>query len=321
MNYTQIIKEIKAAAMSQPNVNSFYEGDVYDILHRNDILYSTVVMSIENTWRQNGSVTYNVVIYYADRLKKDESNKVSIFDDATMIINNIIDVLPDDISYESPTQTVFFEQEFEDYLAGAYLRIGLQMDADIVCGWEAESEEMTINITQNGIFNVKEFDYAVVNVEGGGGEEEIERLRHEIGILNNEIGELNGEINELNNHIGILNGEIGELTAETQEMAAEIEQKQQTINNLNQEIVSLGAEIEDKNNRINELNEIINNLNDSINSSRYHEYRQNGNYTTDKLGYNEIRVNVPSVTVQELTQAEYDEIEDPDENVIYLIKF
>ena len=47
---------------------------------------------------------------------------------------------------------------------------------------------------------------------------------------------------------------------------------------------------------------------------------ENGEYYPEKYGYSSVNVNVPSVTTQELTQAEYDALEVKDNNIIYLIK-
>lgn len=47
---------------------------------------------------------------------------------------------------------------------------------------------------------------------------------------------------------------------------------------------------------------------------------ENGEFFPEKYGYSSVNVNVPSVTTQELTQAEYDALEVKDNNVIYLIK-
>ena len=61
-------------------------------------------------------------------------------------------------------------------------------------------------------------------------------------------------------------------------------------------------------------------LKSDINATRTVTYTENGNYTTEnKLGYNVINVNVPTLGYVEMTQAEYDALGTKDINKFYII--
>ena len=61
-------------------------------------------------------------------------------------------------------------------------------------------------------------------------------------------------------------------------------------------------------------------LQTEINATRTVTYTANGTYTSEnKLGYNEITVNVPSMTYVEMTQAQYDALEAKENNTFYII--
>ena len=65
----------------------------------------------------------------------------------------------------------------------------------------------------------------------------------------------------------------------------------------------------------------MNSLQADIDATREVTYVENGSYTaTDKLGYNKINVNIPTVTYVEMTQAQYDALTVKDINTIYLIR-
>lgn len=164
-NYTTLNKEMKAAALAQPNVNTYTEGDVYVNWH-NTVTYAAVNMGLESVSYNDSTATYNIVLYYADRLTKDDSNKLAIYDDGTHILRDIISALPDEIEYSTPISFTQFEQQFEDVLAGCYARIALTMPYDAPCGLDVkQDEEYILDITKNGEYNVKTYDYVNVDVQ------------------------------------------------------------------------------------------------------------------------------------------------------------
>ena len=90
------------------------------------------------------------------------------------------------------------------------------------------------------------------------------------------------------------------------ELNATIESKNTEINNLSAQIATLQGELDA--------------LQADINATRTVTYTANGTYTAEnKIGYNEIIVNVPSMTYVEMTQAQYDALEAKENNTFYII--
>lgn len=155
-----------------------------------------------------------------------------------------------------------------------------------------------VTITQNGNYQLIGRNDVTVEVIGGC-EEAIRELQEQINVLETEKAELQESLNTALNQIEVDNNTISELQADIEAKNAEISEKTTQIATLQGELNSLQADID---------------------ATRDVTYIENGSYTaTDKLGYNKINVNVPTVTYVEMTQAQYNAIENKDNNTIYLI--
>ena len=174
MTFTQLITEVQKVALKQHNVNSFSSEDVYEYWNRPHIQYASVNIGLESADRTENTIVYNCVLYYGDRLIQNASNKIAIQDDAVKVLQAIISNLPDNITYYTPINYTVFEQEFADYIAGAYCRVRLETEFDQGnCSLDDYIEELkTLYITENGIFNVSGYDQVNVNVIKGITEEE-----------------------------------------------------------------------------------------------------------------------------------------------------
>lgn len=166
MNYIGLLKNIEEVALKLNTVNSFYDGDVYNNWNNQEVKYGSINVGLESTTRTDNTVIYNVIIYYADRLLQDKSNKNSIWVDANNTLTSIINGIDNSISYEGPLNIVPFEQKFADYLAGGYLRIGLEVNFDL---GECDLDEIqyivpALFITKNGVYNVNDYEIADVNI-------------------------------------------------------------------------------------------------------------------------------------------------------------
>lgn len=131
MNYIELIDHIKSIAERVNLVHSFCDGDVYTNWNTGTIKYGSVNVGLETITRSANTVTYNLVLYYGDRLLQDRSNINSIWVDGLNVLQSIINGLPDEVSYESPITYTPFEQKFADYLAGMYVRIGIEAEYDL----------------------------------------------------------------------------------------------------------------------------------------------------------------------------------------------
>lgn len=184
--------------------------------------------------------------------------------------------------------------------------------------------ERSTSIVENGTYeseDKKGWNKVVVNVSTGSDcEEVIRNLQAEIDRLENDIDSKNVEINNLQTQIETLETEKADLQNSLSEA-------QNTIQTLNTTITELQATIEAKSEDINNLTVQIETLQGEldalqadINATRTVTYTANGTYTAENnIGYNEIIVNVPSMTYIEMTQAEYDALETKNNNTFYII--
>ena len=180
--------------------------------------------------------------------------------------------------------------------------------------------EITLEITENGIYPINGADYANVNVyqnldEIAELEQQISELNSQIQDNKNEIAELEGDILVLQNQINSLNttiegkdSKIAELNVQIDSKNVQIALLETEITNKNITISNLQAQIEAKNAEIRNLEESISNIGNI-------EINYNGIYTAPEgtLGYNKITVNVETSSAEggeivKLTQEEYDNL-------------
>lgn len=172
MTLAKIIDTIKMIALKHPNVNSAYEGNIYDILNaKPDNRYASVVITQQSHTTDEIYDHYGFVIFYVDRLVDNlEENRVQIQSIGKSMLGNIITAFCnefeaecDNISYQT------FTQRFADETAGVYCTITIDTVKDVYCAerywdesWSApvvsiKNVDMSITITDNGHY-VLEYD-------------------------------------------------------------------------------------------------------------------------------------------------------------------
>ena len=157
-----------------------------------------------------------------------------------------------------------------------------------------------VTITQNGNYQLIGRNDVTVDVKGGNCEEVIRELQEQINVLETEKAELQESLNTALNQIEVDNNTISELQAAIEAKNAEISEKTTQIVTLQGELDTLQA---------------------NIDSQREVTYVYNGTYVSEeKIGFNKINVNVPSMTYVEMTQAQYNALSVKDKNTIYLIR-
>lgn len=175
MTLAKIIDTLKMIALKHPNVNSAYEGNIYDILNaKPDNRYASVVITQQSHTTDEIYDHYGFVIFYVDRLVDDlEENRVQIQSIGKSMLGNIITAFCnefeaecDNISYQT------FTQRFADETAGVYCTITIDTVKDVYCAeryWDESwlaptisirNVDMSITITENGHYEVN-YDSAV----------------------------------------------------------------------------------------------------------------------------------------------------------------
>ena len=165
-------------------------------------------------------------------------------------------------------------------------------------GIEPSSKKITI--TENGLYQLVGRNDVTVDVKGGNCEEVIRELQTQIDTLETEKAELQESLNTALNQIEVDNNTISGLNAA-------IEEKNTEITNLSYQIATLQGELDT--------------LQSAIEATREVTYSANGIYTSDeKIGYNKINIEVPSMSYVEMTQVQYNALSVKDKNTIYLIR-
>lgn len=169
MTLAKIIDTLKMIALKHPNINSAYEGNIYDILNANpENKYASVVLTQQSHTTDETYDHYGFVIFYVDRLIDDlEENRVQIQSIGKSMLGNIITAFCnefeaecDNISYQP------FTQRFADETAGVYCTITIDTVKDVYCAeryWDEswttpivsiKNVDMSITLTENGHYTL-----------------------------------------------------------------------------------------------------------------------------------------------------------------------
>ena len=128
MNINILNKTIQGIAEQLPLVSSFYTLSPYESWNTKEVSYGSVSFVVTNVNTRESTTTYDAVLYYADRLLEDRSNRDSVHSDAATVIQIIVGALntADDLfQIEYPVSITLFEQDFSDVLAGGYAKLSI----------------------------------------------------------------------------------------------------------------------------------------------------------------------------------------------------
>ena len=161
MTLLQIVDKFERIALSQPNINSVGEGNVYDFNNDNPNLKYGVFFITQNTHIEyEESDRYGLTLFYIDRLEDDlESNRLRIQSHGKQVLGNIITMFCNDFDIDFPEITYTpFTQKFVDLTAGVYANILIDVYKDTLCEdgesptWEKIGvlQNKQVNITENG---------------------------------------------------------------------------------------------------------------------------------------------------------------------------
>lgn len=126
---TNLKNQIGEIALSQPEVNAYGEGSVYDLLNSGGKIekYAAVVTTFQSASIVNDNYTATVNLFYIDRLTKfDDNNRLTVQDTAVQTLHNILLQLAEEYDVENESYTLF-TQKFADNCAGAYATLKITL--------------------------------------------------------------------------------------------------------------------------------------------------------------------------------------------------
>lgn len=138
MTLYDIIHNILEVAKKQPNINHTGEGDIYSLNSLPNIDYGVFFITQSNHIQTDNTVTYNLVLYFIDRLLPDGSNRLQIQSQAMLQIGNIINIFNqnNEVEIDYDINYTTFTHKFQDDCAGVFANVTITADADLgICGY------------------------------------------------------------------------------------------------------------------------------------------------------------------------------------------
>ena len=169
MTLATIIETLKMIALKHPNVNSAYEGNIYEILNaKPDNKYASVVITQQSHTTDEVYDHYGFVIFYVDRLVDDmEDNRVQIQSCGKSMLGNIITFFCEEFEAECDNITYQpFTQKFVDMTCGVYCTITIDTVKDVICPeeyWKEDwvtpvtvirNQDKRVTFTENGTYTI-----------------------------------------------------------------------------------------------------------------------------------------------------------------------
>lgn len=133
MTLFEIINKLKDIALSKPNINYAGEGDVYTLNSLPNIDYSAFFITQNNHSIDSNTITYNLNLFYIDRIADSEDNVLNIQSDGILQLTNIINTLvfSEDVDVDGEINFVPFIQRFADNCSGVYCSVSFVCDNNL----------------------------------------------------------------------------------------------------------------------------------------------------------------------------------------------
>lgn len=164
MTLFNIIDTLKKISLTQPNIRTATDGDIFDKMNGNPSVRYGVFHVTQTTHTEDDQFdNYGFNLFVLDRLEDDDSNRVSAQSTAKQILSNIIATFCETFDAEHEVITYQpFTQRFKDNTCGVWASVVFQVLKDYSCAesygegaWRPEiviinNEDITI--TENGIY-------------------------------------------------------------------------------------------------------------------------------------------------------------------------
>lgn len=129
MTLIEIINGFNEIAQKQPAIKGVIKsGNIYDLSENRNAKFSTfcVTQGTHSTNIVEGYTTYNLFLYYVDRLKSDESNKLEIQSTGMEVLKNVLRTFSRNYDTEITTSDFqVFTERFSELCAGVYATVSI----------------------------------------------------------------------------------------------------------------------------------------------------------------------------------------------------
>lgn len=129
MTLKEIIDVLNEISIEQPSIREYIKsGNIYDLNSERSAKFGVFCVT-QGTHSANivdGYSTYNLFLYYVDRLASDNSNKIEIQSTGMEVLKNILRVFREDYDVEITTADFdVFTERFSEECAGCYATISI----------------------------------------------------------------------------------------------------------------------------------------------------------------------------------------------------
>lgn len=133
MTLKELINKFLNIAKKQPNIGYTGEGDIYTLNSLPNLEYSVFFVTQQQHNQSEDVISYNLILYYIDRLVEDDANMLDIQSNGIIMLGNIINTFINendaDINYDITYQP--FTHKFADKCAGVYATISVDVANNI----------------------------------------------------------------------------------------------------------------------------------------------------------------------------------------------
>ena len=137
MTLKQFVDKIKAIALTQKNVRSAGDGDIYTYINSNPAIKYGVVFVVQNQHQSTDDTDrYSINLFYADRqINFEGCSNLEIQSIGKEIIENVIRIFCEKYDADVYGDIIWqpWKEKFADALAGVYAIVTLQVPKDYIC--------------------------------------------------------------------------------------------------------------------------------------------------------------------------------------------
>lgn len=131
MTYYEIISNLKACALEEPNINYYGYGDIYKLNSIPNIDYNVFYITPNTFSVDEDTITYSLNLYFVSRWDETDNNQLEEQSAGMLALQNIINRfnnLYPEVEIAYPLIYTPFYQKFKDITCGVFVRANFQVD-------------------------------------------------------------------------------------------------------------------------------------------------------------------------------------------------
>lgn len=131
MTYYEIISNLKACALEEPNINFVGSKDIYELNSLPTIEYNVFYITPNTFSVDEDTITYSLNLYFVSRWDETDNNQLEEQSAGMLALQNIINRfnnLYPEVEIAYPLIYTPFYQKFKDITCGVFVRVDLAVD-------------------------------------------------------------------------------------------------------------------------------------------------------------------------------------------------